>query len=103
MVYNLPNATTPDGQFGQIVSQVPSVPIALLFFIYGVTLLAVHFGHKKSTGVSNFASSTVWSGLVTTISSLILFLIGGIINIEIVYFCMSITIISIIVLLFNED
>lgn len=103
MTYNLPNATTPDAQFGQIVSQVPTVPVAMLFFIYGVILLTVHFGQKRSNGVSSFASSACFAGLVSTICALIMFLIGGIISIEIVYLFITFFIIAVLALFFGED
>lgn len=103
MTWTLPNGTTPDQQIAQVASQSDVIGGALLAFIYLVFFVTIHFGHRSSTGKSSIGSSLVFAGIITTICSFILILIGGIINMEVVYICMSVTIGSIIYFFLSND
>lgn len=103
MTYNFPNGTTPDVIIQQTTSQVPILSLAILGFIYLTFTVAIYAGHRKLSGSSNFGSSMVFGGIITSISALIMILIGDIIDIEAFYLCAAITCASIVFYFINGD
>lgn len=94
VLYNLTNATTPDGILIGLSQAVPALPIMLLVSVWLITFIG---GVSRQSAKLGYADSSQWavvSSLGTLLLALIMTVSAGIITINILAYVLAITILS---------
>jgi len=102
MTYTIPNSTDPMNYLVQLSTQVPILMPLLLFLIWLVVLGAGYFSQERRTGRGNITMWAAISGYMSTTIAFILFLIPGLISLEVVVIFVIISILSTIGFFFNS-
>lgn len=93
-LYNLTNATTPDGILVGLSTSVPALPIMLLLFVWMITFVG---GVTRESARKGYADASQWavlSSLSTLLLALMMTITAGIISITILATVVAITILS---------
>lgn len=94
-LYNIPANTTDPSQLAVgLSSALPRLSLSILILIYIVITLAGYMSEERQKGRARFAFWLTIAGLITTTISFIMFLIDGLIGLEIIISCMAITFLS---------
>jgi hypothetical protein len=97
------NATDVGGLFTYAAQIVPIFTPLMLTSIFIITLLGTYFSQKRLSGRSDFLSSFAVAGWLTFVVAILMSLIGGLINMLTLVFCMIIAIISSLMLILNNN
>jgi hypothetical protein len=91
-LYSLPeNVTEPDVLLVKITEQVPGLVPALLFMIWAIITIGGYFTQERRIGTGHFPMWFTIGGLITTTISFILYLIPGLLNLEMVIILIAVT------------
>lgn len=103
MTYNITNETQLDRILVNMSSNIPILFPMLLFFIFIVIALAGAFSNQRRSGYTNIPMWFSISGLVTTTSAFILFLVDGLINLATLGTCVALTMAFVLWFFFSGD
>lgn len=94
-IYTQPNMTGGiDQTLVEIVTTVPSFLIGFLLFIFGIVFLGGTTTQRKKTGYSDYPAWALMSSVAVLMTSLILSLKEGLINLEILGIVVAVTVFS---------
>lgn len=103
MPYNLQqNITNPTDLLINVSTEVSIFAPIMLFFVWALITIGGFMANDKKTGKTSFFQWLVAGGFVTNIISLILFLIVGIISLEIVIVYLALFIGSVLLFFLTE-
>lgn len=102
-MFNITNATGLDAIILNTSANVPILFPMLLFFEFIVIALGGIFANSRRVGYSNISMWFAISGLVTTTSAFILFLVNGLIQLSTLVICVSITLACVGWFFFSES
>ena len=93
-IFTFPNATTPDNMLIQIVTTVPALIPAFLFFVFMVVFMGGVSRQKLRTGTADYPMWAVVGSLAILMLSLIMGIVPGIISLPYTVIVIVITIFS---------
>lgn len=93
-IYDLPNATTPDAGLIQLFTQVPSIPIMLLVFVWFTVLIYGTRKQTERTGNSDTPQWAVLASLTIFMLALIMTITTGFISLQTLVIVVSITVLT---------
>ena len=96
------NKTKLDNLFLYATLIVPSFIAMTLFSLWIILIFGSYFSSKRLTGKGDFAGLLAASSFIVTIVAFGFNLVGGLVNLEIMVICFSITIVSLIFLMFSR-
>lgn len=103
--YQLPNEniTGLDNLFSYTSGQIPLLIPGILFMVWIIIALGGYFSQERSRGKGSFAMWNTIAGVIVSISSFILFLTPGLMNLETLTIIITITIASAFWFIFSSD
>ena len=93
-IYDLPNATTPDGLLIDVASKVPMFGIMILVFAWCIIFLGGMSRQSKRFGYADTSQWAVLASSATLLLSLVMTIQEGFINIQTLVIVLSITILT---------
>lgn len=97
------NLTGVDNLLTYVAVQVPAFIPLLLFAIFFIITLSIYFGTKRLNGQGDFFASMAVGSLVTTVIAGLMTLKDGLINTYVLAFCVVLTIVSVVILIFSKE
>ena len=96
------NQTGIEGIFNYVAEVVPIFFPMVLFAIFVIIMMGTYFSQKRLGGRSNFISSFAVAGIITSIVSFVMSIVGGLVDSFVVVICFVVAIIGVILLIFTE-